>query len=156
MKKTTRVVLATGAVLLFSGAAFAGSAANNTGCGLGSQVFGNSADNSVLLQVLQATTNGTSGNQTFGISSGTLGCEKPASFVANERAMEFLTANMDAVSKDMAMGQGESLETMAELLDIPAQQRPQFYGQLQSNFAQIFVTGQESSAVVMDRISSLN
>src|SRR5690606_10475644 len=43
------------------------------GCGLGTEVVFKNA-NQWWQHVLAATTNGTSGNQTFGMTSGTLGC----------------------------------------------------------------------------------
>ena len=156
MQKTLSLSIAIAAVLLFSGISIAGQGKDNTGCGLGHTLIGAQSDDSLVLQVLQATTNGTSGNQTFGISSGTLGCEKPARFAGNERVMEFLTANMDSVARDMAMGQGEALETMAELMEVSAANRPQLYSALQSNFDQIFITGQENSATVLNRMDSIN
>ena len=109
-----------------------------------------------LFQIFEATTNTTSGNQTFGITSGTLGCDQPSSFVVNERLQEFAGANMDSLARDIAMGQGESLNTLAELMAIPAVEQAQFASVLQSNFDTIFVTGTESSAIVLDRISALN
>jgi hypothetical protein len=75
------------ASFVIAGAAFAGQAADNTGCGLGTVLWGDKADNSVISQSFQATTNGTFGNQTFGITSGTLGCNQPANIAANERLM---------------------------------------------------------------------
>lgn len=47
---------------------------SQTGCGLGAMIIKD--DSTAVLLALQATTNGTSGNQTFGITSGTLGCKK--------------------------------------------------------------------------------
>lgn len=44
------------------------------GCGLGTEVIFQDA-NEWHEHVLAATTNGTSGNQTFGMTSGTLGCD---------------------------------------------------------------------------------
>ncbi|HEY7746031.1 MAG TPA: DUF3015 family protein [Desulfuromonadales bacterium] len=139
-------------LLLFAGTAFAGQAAVNTGCGLGTILWGNKADNSVLSQTMQATTNGTFGNQTFGISSGTLDCQQPANVAASERLMEFTVANMDNLARDIARGEGESLDTLAELLAVPEQNRGEFYANLQGNFADIFITGEESAANVLDRI----
>jgi hypothetical protein len=139
-------------MLLFASAALAGQAASNTGCGLGTILWGNKADNSVLSQSLQATTNGILGNQTFGITSGTLGCDQPANVAASERLMEFTVANMDNLARDIARGEGESLETLAELLAVPEQNRGEFYANLQGNFADIFSTGEESAANVLDRI----
>jgi hypothetical protein len=59
MKKTLFIVAAT---TLMTTASFANA---NTGCGLGNQVITN--QDSVLMQLFAVTTNGTSGNQTFGI-----------------------------------------------------------------------------------------
>ncbi len=44
---------------------------NNVGCGLGSAIW--AGQKGIAPQILAATTNGTSANQTFGITSGTLG-----------------------------------------------------------------------------------
>jgi hypothetical protein len=152
MKRLRFVALLGCCVLLSAGAAFAGQATDNTGCGLGTILWGNKADNSVFSQSLQATTNGLFGNQTFGITSGTLGCDQPANVAASERLMEFTVANMDNLARDIARGEGESLETLAELLAVPAQNRGEFYASLQGNFATIFITGEESAANVLDRI----
>lgn len=139
-------------LLLFAGVALAGQAEDNCGCGLGTLLWGDKADNSVMSQSLQATTNGILGNQTFGITSGTLGCEQPSRVAANERLMEFAVANMDNLARDIARGEGESLDTLAELLSVPAESRSEFYGSLQGSFGEIFVTGAESAASVLDRI----
>jgi len=131
----------------------AGQAERNTGCGLGSLLWEGKADGSVVSQSFQATTNGTFGNQTFGITSGTSGCEQPANIIKNDRALAFTADNMDMLARDIASGQGESLETLAELLEVPAAKRSALYANLQFNFDQIFVTGDESAGVVLDRIA---
>ncbi len=154
MKKTLLAVLILASSLFLAASAFAqtGQAARNTGCGLGTLLWGNQAEDATMFQAIQATTNGLFSNQTFGITFGTLGCERPARFVSNERAFEFASANMDLLARDMAMGGGESLETLAELLEIPADQRPFFFARLQSGFGNIFQTGTENSAVLLERI----
>lgn len=153
MKKLRLLGLTLCGGLLLSGTALAaGQAASNTGCGLGTVLWGNKADGSVFSQSLQATTNGTFGNQTFGITSGTLGCNQPANVAASERMIEFTAANLDNLAKDIAQGQGESLETLAELMAVPAEQRLALYSHLQANFDGIFTTGNERSGDVLDRI----
>lgn len=152
--KGLRISLLCGAgLLLWAGAALAaGQAEQNCGCGLGTILWGNKADNSVMSQSLQATTNGLFGNQTFGITSGTLGCDQPANVATNDRLMEFTAANMDNLARDIARGEGESLDTLAELLAVPEANRDEFSANLQGNFDHIFVSGEESPAVVLDRI----
>jgi len=153
MRKTGLLLLLVIAGLTLASTAFAGVAAQNTGCGLGTLLWEGNADGSVVSQSLQATTNGTSGNQTFGITSGTLGCNKPASFVKNDKALTFTADNMDLLARAVAAGQGQTLEALAELMSLPMSDRAQVYSTLQTNFSQIFITGDETAGVVLDRIA---
>jgi hypothetical protein len=156
MKRLFMVVAVIVVSLAFVGAAFAGQARNNTGCGLGSMLFQNNADNSVVLQTFQATTNGIYGNQTFGITTGTSECQQPKNFVSNQQLNEFMVANMDNLARDIAQGRGETLDTFAELLGVPAEKRPEFYAQLQAGFAKIFTSPGVQMASVMDNISTVS
>ncbi|MBF8251188.1 MAG: Protein of unknown function DUF3015, partial [Deltaproteobacteria bacterium] len=86
--------------MMSTGVAFArGTSQSNTGCGLGSVLLGEAANDSTALQVLVTTTNGTFANATFGITSGTLDCKQPSKFVKNERLNDFVFANIDALAK---------------------------------------------------------
>ncbi len=150
-------VIAVAVLFVLTGSAFAaGSAHQNTGCGLGTMLFKNNADNSTLLQTFQATTNGIYGNQTFGITTGTSDCQQPKSFVSNERLNEFMVANMDNLARDIAQGRGETLDAFAELVGVPADQRPAFYQQLQSGFAKIFTAPGVQMASVMDNVAAVS
>ncbi len=137
-------------IVLSAASAFAASARQNTGCGLGTVLWKNRADGSIISQAFQATTNASFGNQTFGITSGTLECQEPSKAVENERLNHFVRDNMDNLAKDIAMGQGETLDTFAELLQVPVEQRPAFYGKLQQNFAKVFTSDKVVLADVID------
>ncbi len=141
--------------LLAAATAFAGQAQDNCGCGLGTILWEGKSDGSVMSQSLQATTNGTFGNQTFGITSGTLGCDQPANIIKNDRALAFTRDNLDVLARDIAFGGGENLDTLAELLEVPAAERSALYSRLQNNFNSIFTSGEESSAAVLERIVSI-
>lgn len=145
-----KILLGLALSVVVTGSAFAGQAASNTGCGLGSLLWENKADNAVLLQVLQATTNGTSGNQTFGITSGTSNCQKPSRIVQNEKLNQFVQANMDNLAQDIAMGKGESLDTFAEMLGVVPGQNAAFNAKLQANFGKIFTSENVVLAEVID------
>lgn len=119
--------------LMSYGAVFA---AGNTGCGIGTMIF--EGKDGLISQVLAVTTNGIFGNQTFGITSGTLNCAKAASFASNEQLDRFVGDNMDALAMDISRGAGDYLLTLAVLLDVPTEQRPEFYALLQSNFSAIY------------------
>jgi NAD(P)H-hydrate repair Nnr-like enzyme with NAD(P)H-hydrate dehydratase domain len=146
-----KILVAVGISLVMSGAAYAaGNAHTNTGCGLGTMLWENKADNSVLFQAFQATTNGTSGSQTFGISSGTSNCQQPSKFVQSEKLINFVQANMDNLAKDIAMGKGETLDTFSELLGVAPAQSFAFNAKLQSNFGKIFTSEHVVLAEVID------
>lgn len=133
-----------------------GEAKRNTGCGLGTMLFKNKADNSTILQSLQATTNATFGNQTFGITSGTSECEQPAKFAKNDRLNEFVVANMDNLAKDIARGRGETLDAFADLMQVPVEKRAEFYQKLQANFAKVFTSENVVMANVVDNVVTVS
>ena len=98
------------------------------------------------------TTNGTSGNQTFGITSGTSGCKK-TKLVMNERAQEFVASNMDQLAKEIAMGHGESVDTLAELLAV--EDKEAFASALQTNYKSIYTSENVKMADVLDNIATI-
>lgn len=143
-----KILVSIAAVVALGTTAFAG-VNSQTGCGLGSVIIKD--DSSAVMLALQATTNGTSGNQTFGITSGTLGCEK-TKFVMNERAEEFVASNMDILAKEIAMGHGETLDTLAELLEVS--DKATFSAALQSNYNSIYTSKQVQMSDVLDNIAT--
>ena len=88
--------------------------------------------------VLAATTNGTSGNQTFGMTSGTLGCEAANGPLAGVQT--FMDNNMDQLAMDVSKGQGETLDALAEIIGVEAADQAVFNTQLQANFDTMFST----------------
>lgn len=106
MKKTLLVVGLTTLVSTTAMAAQYGAA----GCGLGSMVWENK--NGMVNQILAATTNGTSGSQTFGITTGTSNCDTKGT-MANVKA--YVEANRVALANDIARGQGETLTALTEV-----------------------------------------
>ena len=150
-----RKVLLISIVLFFtvSGAAFAGVPRENCGCGLGTLMF--EGKDGLVQQVLAATTNGSFGTQTFGISSGTMECNQPKKFVSNEQLNKFVAENMDNLAKDAAMGHGEYVDTLAELMDVPGSKRAEFSQMLQDNFSNIFTESSVSHADVIENIAHL-
>jgi hypothetical protein len=145
-----KILLCTVLSVLAAAPAFAASGKANTGCGLGTVMWAGRADDSILSQASQATTNGSFGTQTFGITSGTLECGTPSKVVQNERLNHFVRANMDNLAKDIAQGHGESLYAFAELLQVPVDQRPAFNARLQQNFDKIFTSSTVELAAVID------
>ena len=124
---------------------------SNTGCGLGYVIFKDQPD-TLVFDLLAITTNGTSANNLFGITSGTLECKQPERIVKNDKLFKFVSENMDNISSDVASGNGEYLETVAELLNIEESKKDKFFAKLQENFDSIFPSENVQSADVIDKI----
>src|ERR1041385_8824908 len=109
------------------------------GCGLGYLLLSNK-DNTKVTQVLGGTTNGTFGSQTFGISSGTSGCTEDGA-VKFARATEvFAEVNLDSLRREMAVGQGEFVNSFASLLGAHEATRPALLKFFQANYQDLFPT----------------
>lgn len=143
-----KILVSVVAVLALSTAGVA-SVNNQTGCGLGAVIIKD--DSSAVLLALQATTNGIFANQTFGITSGTLGCKK-TKLVMNERAEEFVASNMDQLASEIAKGHGESVDTLAELLNV--ENKAEFASALQANYNKIYASQNAKMSDVLDNIST--
>jgi len=83
------------------------------GCGLGSMAF---KDDDKISQVLAATTNGTFGTQTFGISTGTSNCTKNGLAKIEKETEMFVEVNYDVLQKEISQGKGETLNSFASLM----------------------------------------
>lgn len=153
-----KIALSISALLLFTTAAFAAGPSgvrSNCGCGLGYILFKDSKNPGILIQIFAATTNGTFGNQTFGISSGTLGCGQPSSFAKADQMNKFVADNMDNLAVDIAAGKGETLDALAEIAEIAPAKRPQLYSALQKNFDKIYFQDDVNSLTVVTDVNGI-
>ena len=128
-------------------------AENNVGCGWGSMVFDGKTDKTS--QVLAATTNGTLGNQTFGITSNTAGCSKNGVVKSYAAVSTFMTANIDKVAHDMAIGQGESIDTLANLMGMEDSHKTHFFKTAKANFDRIFSNETATSEEVLNSLAAI-
>ena len=92
------------------------------------------------MQILAATTNNIYGNQTFGITSGTLGCTQDGVVSSSAKLSMFTGSNMDRLARDMSQGEGESLATLADLMGIESTDKAAFYSASRENFDKIFAS----------------
>lgn len=110
---------------------------NNIGsCGWGSKVF--DGQSGLAPQVLGATTNGTFGNQTFGITSGTSGCTQDGAVRSTWKTAMFIDGNKETLARDMSVGSGEALDSLAHLLGVDAADRAAFNRIARDNMQRIF------------------
>ncbi len=153
MKKIAFIVFSL--FFLTIGVAFAGSQTDkNCGCGLGSLLF-QDVNDGLISQVAAATTNGSFGNQTFGITTGTLGCEKFSTIAMKEKLNIFVADNMDSVAVDIASGQGETLEAIADLAEVSTESREALYTILQDNFNSIYPNADVTHSDVVQEVVNI-
>ncbi len=143
--------IAIAALLTLSPIGVAMAQANNVGCGVGSIIF--EGQSGVAPQVLAATTNGILGNQTFGISSATLGCAKDGVVDVPGPMAMFIDTNLDKLAYEMAAGEGETLESLAALIGVEESDKSAFFAATRANFSEIIASEQTNSQEV---IAALN
>ena len=149
MKKLFAVMLMTS---MIAPAAFAKGNLPMAGCGLGYILFGKNATNDKVLQVLAATTNGTFGNQTFGITSGTLGCTESGMVAKNKEAEMYAEINLRQLSYEIAVGRGEHLAAFSKVLGVKEANQPAFFSLMKSNYSSLFPTANASSTDFLSRL----
>lgn len=127
--------------------AFAAGGDNVGSCGWGSKLF--DGQQGLAPQVLAVTTNGTSGNQTFGISSGTSGCTQNGVVRSNWKTAMFIKNNKEKLARDMSTGQGEALDSLAQLMGVSAQDKPVFDRVARENFSKVFTSPDVTAQQIM-------
>ncbi|MCI5066127.1 DUF3015 domain-containing protein [bacterium] len=131
--------------------------AQNVGrCGWGSKLF--SGQKGLVPQVLAVTTNGTSGNQTFAMTSGTSGCTQDGVVKSNWKTAAYIDANMNKFARDASRGSGEAVTSLAKLLEMNEADTEVFARSLQDNFSKLFpsesVTSQEVTGALREMLAA--
>ena len=139
-----------GAVIHFAGLAVNAHALGSAGCGLGSMVF---QQNDFAHQLLAATTNGTAGSQTFGITFGTSNCTNKGLIQLAKERQAFIEANYADLSRDIAAGQGEFVNNLAKLYNVSDTKA--FASKLQKNHAVIFASNAQNAATQIDMLARI-
>lgn len=149
-----RLIASFAIAAIAGGSLHAATMQDNVGAGLGTLIF--DGHDGLVSQISAATTNGIVSNQTFAITSGTLGASKPDAWWAKrEQLQKFVNENMDAVAADISVGEGETIDTMAELLNVPADQRATFGVELQTSFSVIYPDATVTSGNVAESIVTI-
>ncbi len=125
------------------------------GCGLGKLAWSEYGHpKNIAPQVMMATTNGTFGSQTFGISFGTSGCTNDGQVMAEHKATLFAEVNFEDLSQDMARGGGEHLASLAVLLAVPPEHHAEFFAMTQDRYVTLVEAGEISPVAVVKALSS--
>ena len=123
--------------------------ATKVGPGLGWILFGQQSG--PAYDLLAAVTNGTLCSGLFAITFGTSGYD--GGLIGMEETDKFIADNMDALATDIAMGEGEYVDTLSAMLNFSDSVACK--AALQANFDNIFSSSDVSAAEVSGKIYSL-
>ena len=115
-------------------------------CGWGSKLF--EGNRGLAPKVLAVTTNGTSGNQTFAMSSATSGCSRDGVVRSNWKTVYFIDQNMNRLARDISRGEGETLASLSQLVGVAKADQVAFNTELKNNFSTIFASEKVDSNAV--------
>lgn len=153
----TKKVLMLSVAVLFgmqAGLAMAANPDTGPGCGLGKLAWSDYKNQkNIGPQVLMATTNGTFGSTTFGISTGTSGCTNDGKVMAEQKTTLFAQLNFENLSQEMAQGQGEHLASLATLMGVPAEHQAAFFAMTQERYTSLVKTGEASPVAMVKAIN---
>ena len=142
--------LVAGAVLLAASSSAFAVAPGGPNCGWGNMLF--EGQSGLVSHFLASTTNGTSGNATFGMTSGTNGCSTDGKLTYGGKAM--VNAMFDEFSADVAVGEGEALNAVAVAYGVAKEDRAAFASLAHDNFSTLYpnenVTADEVTARLED------
>ena len=151
-----KVIMLSVAVLfgMQAGLAMAANPDTGPGCGLGKLAWSDySHQKNIGPQVLMATTNGTFGSQTFGISTGTSGCTNDGKVMTEQKTTMFAQLNFENLSQEMAQGQGEHLASLATLMGVPTEHQAAFFAMAQERYTSLVKTGEASPVAMVKAIN---
>lgn len=140
-----------GAVLLVASSTAFAEAPGGPNCGWGNMLF--QGESGTVYHFLASTTNGSSGNATFGMTSGTNGCSTDGTLTYSGKAM--ITAMLDELSADVAVGEGDTLTAVAVAYGVAQEDRAAFANLTHQNFAVLFPSENVTADEVIASLETL-
>ena len=123
------------------------------GCGWGNMVF--EGQSGMPVHLVATIVNGTSGNKTFGMTSGTNGCDTSVPLAYHGESMLAQKGVLEEVAQDMAVGDGEALTALSVSMGIQPEDRGHFKKTMHENFNTIFSKEDVTAGEVMNNIRSV-
>ena len=137
-----------GLVLISASSVANAGAAGGSGCGWGQALF--EGQSGTATHVLAGITNAITGNNTFGMTTGTNGCTTTGTLSYGGESV--VSAIMNEFSEDVARGEGDALNTVAVVYGVEDQDRDTFAKVMHDNFTTLFpsedVTAEEMMASI--------
>ena len=125
---------------------------NDVGCGVGTQIWkGNSG---LMYKLLASSTNGIT-FQTISITFGLVNCNGRNEVGASARTRHYVSTNFDRIARDSAVAGGESLDTLAVLLEIDESDRASFAALTQRHFEELYSSDHVTSDEMLRTLDRL-
>ncbi len=137
-----------GALLLACSSTAFADAPGGPNCGWGNMLL--EGKTGLVNHMFALTTNGSSGNGTFGMTFGTNGCSVDGPLTYGGESMVWFDGILDEYSTDVALGQGEALEAVAVMIGVESNDRAHFSEVMHQNFALLFPTTETTGQEVLD------
>ena len=141
----------TGLALLSASSITMAEAPGGPDCGWGNMLF--EGKSGLGSHFIASITNGTSGNNTFGMTSGTNGCSTDGTLTYGGKSM--IGSIMGEFTEDVARGEGDALDAVAVVYGIEKEDRKAFSQLLHANFNTIFPDENVTAAEVNASIDEL-
>ena len=145
------LLLFTAFLFLFPMSVFA-AGYGTAGCGLGSIVIGSERGPEQIFAII---TNGTSGSQTFGMTSGTSNCGDHGLLNLSKEREVFASENYTSLVKEMAQGKGEHLNILASMYQCPTAQYQEFGAMTQKKFNDIVPGAQTTPDALLSQLETM-
>ncbi len=71
------------------------------------------------------------------------------------QVVTFTNENAEALARDMAVGEGESLNVLAELLNIKSEDKGRFFSVSKQNFAEIYSEQNQNTLQVLSSLQTV-
>ena len=141
------------AVALIVAPMSAAQADNDIGCGVGTKIF--EGKSGALNKLAASWINGMT-MQSISITFGLVNCGSlDDTITASARTRHFVSTSLDNLSRDVAVGGGESLDVLATLLEVDEVDRTAFAAFAQSHYATLFPNGDVTSEEVLATLDRL-
>jgi hypothetical protein len=120
-------------------------------CGWGNMLM--DGQSGLGAHTVASITNGSTGNATFGMTTGTNGCSANGTLTYGGKSL--IGAVMDEFSEDVARGDGEALTAVAVALGVAETDRALFKTVMHDNFSVLFPSQDVTAEQVSDRVVAL-
>jgi hypothetical protein len=120
-------------------------------CGWGNMLM--DGQSGLGAHIVASITNGSTGNATFGMTTGTNGCSANGKLTYGGKSL--IGAVMDEFGEDVARGDGEALTAVAVSMGISEDDRPLFKSVMHENFATLFPSQDVTAEEVTNSIVEL-